>query len=130
MATKASAKKKPTTKPKTGSSSTTMKKTSAPAVRVEKPASVQIEVEPVRPKETAKEREERERRRDALYQMLMTKRLTVTVIVSDPVAPSSSVTVTLKTKVAGPVTSGATNDAVAVPESKIVTAGPNSCAQL
>jgi len=74
MATKASAKKKPAPKAKTGSSSTTMKKTSPPAARVEKPAAVQIEVEPVRPKETAKEREERERRRDALYQMLMTKR--------------------------------------------------------
>ncbi|HSN04121.1 MAG TPA: TraR/DksA family transcriptional regulator [Nitrospira sp.] len=74
MATKASAKKKPVAKAKTGSSSNHMKKPSSPSARVEKPVSAEIEVEPVRPKESAKEREERERRQEVLYQMLMTKR--------------------------------------------------------
>lgn len=78
MATKASAKKKPAPKVKTGSSSNNMKKTTPPSARVEKPAPVQIEVEPARSKEpvkeSAKEREERERRQEALYQMLMAKR--------------------------------------------------------
>lgn len=73
MATKASAKKKPAVKEKSGSSSD-MKKSTAPSARIEKPISVQIEVEPVRTKESAKEREERERRQEVLYQMLMTKR--------------------------------------------------------
>ena len=74
MATKASAKKKPAVKAKKESPSNIMKKPSTPSARVEKPVAAQIEVESVRPKETAKEREERERRQEVLYQMLMTKR--------------------------------------------------------
>lgn len=73
MATKASAKKKPAGKEKTGPSNN-MKKPTSPSARIEKPASVQIEVESVRPKESAKEREERERRQEVLYQMLTIKR--------------------------------------------------------
>lgn len=74
MATKASAKKKPAVKAKTGLSSNMTKKTTSPSARVEKTVAAQIEVEPVRPKESVKEREERERRQEVLYQMLMTKR--------------------------------------------------------
>jgi DnaK suppressor protein len=74
MASKAQAKKKPAAKSKP-TSSTQSKSRSAAAV-VEKPArEAEVEViEPVRQKETAKEREARERRHEVLQKMLLEKR--------------------------------------------------------
>ena len=71
MATKSQAKKKPMTKPKSSSATPTKSKAAAVAV-VEKPAPAVVE--PVRPKETAKEREARERRHEVLQKMLLGKR--------------------------------------------------------
>lgn len=73
MATKASVKKKPVEKAKSGTP-VTMKKASTTPARQEKAAAAHVEVEPAKPKESAKEREARERRQEVLYQMLMAKR--------------------------------------------------------
>lgn len=73
MATKASVKKKPVEKPKSGTP-VTMKKASTTPARQEKATAAHVEVEPAKPKESAKEREARERRQEVLYQMLMAKR--------------------------------------------------------
>lgn len=73
MATKAQTKKKPPAKTKTPSKSAGKARTSAAAV-LEKPVSVAISPLAAKPKETAKEREARERRREALHQMLLRKR--------------------------------------------------------
>lgn len=73
MASKAQAKKKPVAKSKSTSSAQTRSKSAAPSVTV-KAAAATIVTEPVRPKETAKEREARERRQEILHRMLLGKR--------------------------------------------------------
>jgi len=73
MATKAQAKKKHVVKSK--SAPAARRKLSSPtAVVVVKPAPAGIAAEPVRPKETAKEREARQRRQEVLQKMLLGKR--------------------------------------------------------
>jgi DnaK suppressor protein len=72
MAMKPPAKKKPVAKSKPAVAQ--RKAEPAVATVVMKSAPVVIEAEPVRPKETAKEREARERRQEILQKMLMTKR--------------------------------------------------------
>ena len=73
MATKTQGKKKPMTKLK--SVPQTQTKTKAAAVAfVEKANPVALVVEALRPKETAKEREARERRQEVLHKMLISKR--------------------------------------------------------
>jgi DnaK suppressor protein len=71
MATKAQVKKKPMAKSK--SAPTTASKT-RPTVIEEKSAPAAVVVESLRPKETAKEREARERRQEVLQKMLLGKR--------------------------------------------------------
>jgi DnaK suppressor protein len=73
MATKAQVKKKPMTKPKSVPS-TTNKIRSTAAEMPAKPSSLEPAFESARPKETAKEREARERRQEVLQKMLMAKR--------------------------------------------------------
>jgi DnaK suppressor protein len=73
MATKAHAKKKPPVKAKTPPKSVAKGRTTAAAV-IEPPVAVAISPLAAKPKETAKEREARERRREALHQMLIRKR--------------------------------------------------------
>ena len=73
MATKAQAKKKPLAKTKTPAKTIGKARASAAAV-LETPVSVAISPLAAKPKETAKEREARERRREALHQMLLRKR--------------------------------------------------------
>jgi DnaK suppressor protein len=73
MATKAHAKKKPPAKAKTPPKSVAKGRTTAAAV-LETPVAVAISPLAAKPKETAKEREARERRREALHQMLIRKR--------------------------------------------------------
>lgn len=73
MATKAQAKKKPLAKTKTLAKTVGKARASAAAV-LETPVSVAISPLAAKPKETAKEREARERRREALHQMLLRKR--------------------------------------------------------
>ena len=73
MATKTPPKKKPMTKPKTTTKPVAKAKPVVAAV-IEKPVSMAVSPLAAKPKESAKEREERERRRDALQQMLMRKR--------------------------------------------------------
>ncbi|MFO0707331.1 MAG: TraR/DksA C4-type zinc finger protein [Nitrospira sp.] len=72
MAAKAPAKKKPAAKAKPAPAEP--KKQATPASMATKAALTKIEIEVTRPKETAKEREARERRQVALHQMLMGKR--------------------------------------------------------
>lgn len=72
MATKAQAKKKPMTKPKSVPTATKNRST-ADEVR-EKATPVEVVVESLRPKETSKEREARERRQEVLQKMLIAKR--------------------------------------------------------
>lgn len=82
MATKTPAKKKPVAKAK--ASAKTVKKIKrampvskpklAEVVRVQKPISMAVSPLAARPKESAKEREDREHRREVLQQMLMRKR--------------------------------------------------------
>jgi DnaK suppressor protein len=73
MATKAQVKKKPMTKPKSAVS--TPNKARSTVVEVpEKLSPVGQAAESARPKETAKEREARERRQEVLQKMLMAKR--------------------------------------------------------
>lgn len=71
MATKAQAKKKPMTKSKSAPANATKTR---PAAGDEKPDVAAIIVESLRPKETAKEREARERRQEILHKMLLGKR--------------------------------------------------------
>jgi DnaK suppressor protein len=73
MATKAHANKKPVAKAKTPVKSVAKSRTTAAAV-LETPATVAISPLAAKPKETTKEREARERRREALHQMLIRKR--------------------------------------------------------
>jgi len=73
MATKTPPKKKPLNKPKTTTNPVAKAKPVVAAV-IEKPVSMAVSPLAAKPKESAKEREERERRRDALQQMLMRKR--------------------------------------------------------
>ena len=73
MATKASAKKKPVTKSKPPANPVAKAKP-APVPVMEKPAVTAVSPLAAKPKESAKEREARERRREALQQMLMRKR--------------------------------------------------------
>jgi DnaK suppressor protein len=72
MAAKAPAKKKSAAKAKPAVAEP--KKQVAPAPAAAKAAPAKIEIEVTRPKESAKEREARERRQEALQQMLMGKR--------------------------------------------------------
>jgi DnaK suppressor protein len=73
MATKSHAKKKPLPKAKTAPKSVAKSRPTAAAV-LETPVAVAISPLAAKPKETAKEREARERRREALHQMLIRKR--------------------------------------------------------
>jgi RNA polymerase-binding transcription factor len=73
MATKARAKKKPLIKAKTPPKSLGKSRATVAAV-LEKPVAVAVSPLAAKPKESAKEREARERRRDALHQMLIRKR--------------------------------------------------------
>lgn len=70
MATKAQAKKKPMAKSKPAPTASKTR----PAPSEEKPDVTSIIVESLRPKETAKEREARERRQEVLHKMLLGKR--------------------------------------------------------
>jgi RNA polymerase-binding transcription factor len=77
MATKTSAKKKPMNKTKNSSKPVAkVRPAAAPAAAavIEKPVSIAVSPLAAKPKESAKEREARERRREALQQMLMRKR--------------------------------------------------------
>ena len=73
MATKTPPKKKPMNKPKT-TPKPVAKVRPATAAVIEKPVSMAVSPLAAKPKESAKEREARERRREALQQMLMGKR--------------------------------------------------------
>lgn len=73
MAMKPPPRKKPMTKPKTVSKPVAKGKPAAAAV-IEKPVMMAVSPLAAKPKETAKEREAREHRREALQQMLMGKR--------------------------------------------------------
>ena len=73
MASKAQAKKKPLAKAKTPPNNVGKGRTNTAAV-LETPATVAISPLAAKPKETAREREARERRREALHQMLLRKR--------------------------------------------------------
>lgn len=73
MATKAQVKKKPMTKPKSTAAATNKTRPSVAEVPV-KASPLESTVESARPKETAKEREARERRQEVLQKMLMAKR--------------------------------------------------------
>jgi DnaK suppressor protein len=73
MPTKAHAKKKPLAKAKTPPKTVAKGRTTTAAV-LETPAAVAISPLAAKPKETAREREARERRRKALHQMLIRKR--------------------------------------------------------
>ena len=76
MATKTHAKKKPVAKAKaqTPLAKSASKPKRAPDVILPKPISMAVSPLAARPKESAKEREDRERRRQVLHQMLMRKR--------------------------------------------------------
>jgi RNA polymerase-binding transcription factor len=73
MATKTPPKKKPMNKPK-NTPKPVAKVRPAVAAVIEKPVSMAVSPLAAKPKESAKEREARERRREALQQMLMGKR--------------------------------------------------------
>ncbi|TKS60266.1 MAG: hypothetical protein EWM72_01491 [Nitrospira sp.] len=73
MATKTQAKKKPAAKSKSAPAARRKVRPATAAVAV-KPAPAVMVAEPVRPKETAKEREARERRQEVLQKMLLGKR--------------------------------------------------------
>jgi RNA polymerase-binding transcription factor len=74
MATKAQTKKKPMPKPKSVPVATATKtRPTANDVR-EKATPIEVIVESLRPKETSKEREARERRQEVLHKMLVAKR--------------------------------------------------------
>ena len=74
MATRTPPKKKPMPKAKQTVSKPVAKVRPAAAAVIEKPISVAVSPLVAKPKESAKEREARERRREALQQMLMGKR--------------------------------------------------------
>jgi DnaK suppressor protein len=75
MATKTPSKKKPMNKTKpTTKPVVKVKPAAAPATVIEKPVSMAVSPLAAKPKESAKEREARERRREALQQMLLRKR--------------------------------------------------------
>src|ERR1051326_6800265 len=76
MGTKTPAKKKPVAKAKvrTTLEKPTGKPKRTPVVIIEKPISMAVSPLAAKPKESAKEREDRERRRQVLHQMLMRKR--------------------------------------------------------
>lgn len=75
MATKTPAKKKPVTNnAKTPAKPVAKVKPAAAAVVVEKPVTMAVSPLAAKPKESVKEREARERRREALQQMLLRKR--------------------------------------------------------
>lgn len=75
MATKTPPKKKPMNKTKpTAPAKPIVKAKPAPAAVIEKPVSMAVSPLAARPKESAKEREARERRREALQHMLLGKR--------------------------------------------------------
>jgi len=74
MATKTPAKKKPMNKTKTTTPKPVEKVRPAAAAVIEKPISMAVSPLAAKPKESAKEREARERRREALQQMLLRKR--------------------------------------------------------
>jgi DnaK suppressor protein len=71
MATKVPAKKKTETKTKPASAAESKKSAAAVTAKADP---VQIVVEAIRPKESAKDRDARERRQETLHQMLMGKR--------------------------------------------------------
>ncbi|MGQ0666568.1 MAG: TraR/DksA family transcriptional regulator [Nitrospiraceae bacterium] len=73
MATKMRAKKKPVAKSKSRPVAPSRTRTATAAVAIKSAPAVMV-AEPVRPKETAKEREARERRQEVLQKMLMGKR--------------------------------------------------------
>jgi DnaK suppressor protein len=74
MATKTSPKKKTMNKTKPPTKPVAKVRPEAAAAVIEKPVSMAVSPLAAKPKESAKEREERERRREALQQMLMRKR--------------------------------------------------------
>src|SRR4026208_1625753 len=76
MATKTPAKKKPVAKAKVRAKieKPASKPKRAPVEVLEKPISMAVSPLSAKPKESTKEREDRERRRQALHQMLMRKR--------------------------------------------------------
>ncbi|TLY23784.1 MAG: hypothetical protein E6K66_06630, partial [Nitrospirae bacterium] len=76
MATKTPAKKKPAAKAKVRAkvAKPASKPKRVPVVVLEKPISMAVSPLAAKPKESAKEREDRERRRQVLHQMLMRKR--------------------------------------------------------
>ena len=75
MATKTPPKKKPMNKTKPINKPVAkLKPAATPAAVIEKPISMAVSPLAAKPKESAKEREARERRREALQQMLMRKR--------------------------------------------------------
>ena len=75
MATKTPPKKKPMNKPKpTATAKPVVKVKPAAAAVIEKPVSMAVSPLAARPKESVKEREARERRREALQHMLLGKR--------------------------------------------------------
>lgn len=89
MAAKTQAKKKPVAKSKSAPSAPSKLRPAAAAVAVAvKPAPAAIVAEPVRPKETAKEREARERRQGVLQKMLMGKRQEIIKEIEDSLGQS------------------------------------------
>lgn len=87
MATKTPPKKKPMNKPKTTTKPIAKAKPVVAAI-IEKPVSMAVSPLAAKPKESAKEREERERRRDALQQMLMRKRQEILKEIEDTLGQS------------------------------------------
>lgn len=87
MATKAHARKKPVPKSKS-TPSARIKVRPAAATVVVKPVPAVIAAEPVRPKETAKEREARERRQQVLQKMLLSKRQEIIKEIEDSLGQS------------------------------------------
>ena len=75
MATKAQAKKKGEAKPKSADSVVKKSQAATAGAAATPKATSEVEIDmPVRPKETAKEREARERRQEVLHKMLLGKR--------------------------------------------------------
>ena len=87
MAAKTQAKKKTVEKSKSAPTAQS-KVRSTPAAVVVKPAPAAIVDEPLRPKETAKEREARERRQEVLQKMLMSKRQEIIKEIEDSLGQS------------------------------------------
>ena len=89
MAMKAQVKKKGDVKSK--SAAPTVKKpqpTTAPVATASKPVATVLDEVPVRPKETAKEREARERRQEVLHKMLLGKRQEIMKEIEDSLGQS------------------------------------------